>query len=65
MIRFILIFFTQYQKNKIGNKFIKTQNIKKAELTLKKQYVRIQNIQIDYFKKTAIAIARTKKGKKC
>jgi len=50
----------KYEKNKIGNKFIKTQNIKKAELTLKKQYVKIQNIQTDYFKKTAIAIARTK-----
>lgn len=50
----------KYQKNKVGNKFIKTQNIKKAELTLKKQYVKIQNIQTDYFKKTAIAIARTK-----
>jgi putative transposase len=50
----------KYQKNKIGNKFVKTQNIKKAELTLKKQYVKIENIQTDYFKKTAIAIARTK-----
>jgi putative transposase len=50
----------KYRQNKISNKFIKTQNIKKEELILKKQYVKIQNIQTDYFKKTAIAIARTK-----
>lgn len=50
----------KYLLNKTGNKFKKTNNIKKLEIKLRKQYKRINNIQIDYFRKIAIDVARTK-----
>lgn len=53
----------KYEKNKIGKKFIKTQNIKKAELKSNKIYKKLENIQTDYFSKVAISIARTKPKK--
>ena len=50
----------KYLKNKVSNRFIKTNNIEKLKIKLKKQYIKINNIQNDYFKKIAIDIARTK-----
>lgn len=53
----------KYEKNKIGSKFHKTQNIRKAELKSNKIYKKLENIQTDYFNKIAISIARTKPKK--
>jgi putative transposase len=53
----------KYQQNKLGAKFVKTNNIKKMEVKSKKIYNQITNIQTDYFNKVAISIARTKPKK--
>jgi putative transposase len=53
----------KYEKNKIGSKFHKTQNIRKAELKSNRIYKKLENIQTDYFNKIAITIARTKPKK--
>jgi len=50
----------KYILNKVGNKFIKTNNIKKEEKNLKKVYIKISDIQKDYFNKIAIELVRTK-----
>lgn len=50
----------KYEKNKIGNKFVKTNNIKKLEKRIRKKQIRLNNIKKDYFHKYSIILVRTK-----
>lgn len=42
----------KYRQNKCGNKFIKTRNIEKCEMKLKKMYARLSNIRSNYIHQT-------------
>jgi len=50
----------KYEINKIGNKYFKTNNIKKEEIKLRKILIGLANIQRNYFNKIAIDLVRTK-----
>jgi putative transposase len=50
----------KYLKNKQGNKFVQTRNIIKDNKKLQKTYIKLNNIQRDYFNKIVLEIARTK-----
>ena len=50
----------KYEKNKIGNKFVKTNNIKKLEKRIRKKQIRLNDIKKDYFHKYSIILVRTK-----
>jgi putative transposase len=51
------------KKFKKGDKLTKTKNILKSENKLKKTYIKISNIQRDYFNKTVLEIVKTKPSK--
>ena len=42
----------KYRQNKCGNKFVKTRNIEKCEMKLKKMYARLSNIRSNYIHQT-------------
>lgn len=50
----------KYETNKQGNKFVKTQNIKKLEREIQKKRIKLNNIKKDYFHKSSTALVRTK-----
>lgn len=50
----------KYELNKQGNKFIKTNNIKKLEILIQKKRIKQQNIKKDYFHKSTTALVRIK-----
>ena len=50
----------KHELNKQGNKFAKTNNIKKLETLIQKKRIKQQNIKKDYFHKASTAITRTK-----
>lgn len=50
----------KYDKNKQGNKFIKTNNIIKLEKRILKKIIKQNNIKKDYFHKSTTEIVRTK-----
>ena len=50
----------KYEKNKQGNKIIKTNNIKKLEVKIRKIHKMFTNIRTDYIQKTTTEIVRTK-----
>ena len=50
----------KYEKNKIGNKFIKTNNIKKLEKRIRKKQIKLNDIKKDYFHKSSTILVRTK-----
>lgn len=50
----------KYELNKQGQKFIKTNNIRKEETKLKKNIIKICNIQRDYFNKVVLDVVRNK-----
>ena len=51
---------SKYEKNKQGNKFIKTNNIIKLEVKIKKIHKILTNIRTDYIQKATIEIVRIK-----
>lgn len=50
----------KYEKNKQGNKFVKTKNISKTERKIKKKQIHLNNIKIDRFHKFTTELVRTK-----
>ena len=50
----------KYEKNKQGNKFIKTKNINKLEVKTRKIHKTLTNIRNDYIQKTTTEIVRIK-----
>jgi len=50
----------KYEKNKQGNKFIKTKNIIKLENKIRKIYKRLTNIRTDYIQKATTEIVKIK-----
>lgn len=50
----------KYELNKQGNKFVKTENIKKLERQIQKKRIKQQDIKKDYFHKSTTALVRTK-----
>ena len=50
----------KYEKNKQGNKFVKTNNIMKLEKRILKKKIKQNNIKKDYFHKSTTALVRTK-----
>jgi putative transposase len=55
---------SNFNKTKNGGiKYSKTNNLKKSEYKLKKTYIRISDIQRDYFNKTVLEIVKTKPSK--
>lgn len=50
----------KYEINKDGNKFIKTNNIKKLEVEIRKIYKRLNNIRTDYIQKITTEIVDRK-----
>ena len=50
----------KYLLNKQGNKFVKTKNIVKVELSTLKKRIKQNNIKKDYFHKSSTALVRTK-----
>ena len=50
----------KYQMNKQDKKFIKTNNIKKLEVEIKKVYKRLTNIRTDYIQKVTTEIVKPK-----
>jgi len=50
----------KYEKNKQGNKFIKTKNINKLEVKTRKIHKRLTNICTDYIQKTTTEIVKIK-----
>ena len=50
----------QYQMNKQGNGFVKTNNIRKTECKIRKKYIHLTNIRKDHLHKTITTLARTK-----
>ena len=50
----------KYEKNKHGNKFVKTNNIVKLEKRILKKRIKQNNIKKDYFHKSTTALVRTK-----
>lgn len=50
----------KYKMNKHENKFIKTNNIRKLEKRNLKIYIKLTNIQRDYFNKVVLDVVRTK-----
>lgn len=50
----------KYEKNKQGNKFVKTNNIMKLEKRILKKRIKQNNIKKDYFHKSTTEIVRTK-----
>ena len=50
----------KYETNKQGNKFVKTNNIKKLETLIQKKRIKQQDIKKDYFHKSTTALVRTK-----
>ena len=50
----------KYLLNKQGNKFVKTKNIVKLELSTLKKRIKQNNIKKDYFHKSSTALVRTK-----
>ena len=50
----------KYEKNKIGNKFVKTNNIKKLEKRIRKKQIKLNDIKKDYFHKSSTILVRTK-----
>lgn len=50
----------KYEKNKQGNKFVKTNNILKLEKKIKLIYEKLKNIRLNYNHQTTNAIAKTK-----
>lgn len=53
----------RYQMNKVGNRFVKTSNIRKLEKQVLKKRIRLNNIKKDYFHKSSTEIVRTKLSK--
>lgn len=53
----------KYEMNKDGNKFIKTNNIIKFEVVIKKIHKRLNNIRTDYIQKITTEIVITKPSK--
>jgi putative transposase len=51
------------RRSKKGDRLTKTNNILKSENKLKKTYIKISNIQRDYFNKTVLEIVKTKPSK--
>ena len=50
----------KYEANKQGEKFVKTNNIKKLETLIQKKRIKLDNIKKDYFHKSTTALVRTK-----
>ena len=50
----------KYQMNKDGDKFVKTKNIAKLETKIKKQYIKLTSIRMDYRQKVTTEIVKTK-----
>ena len=50
----------QEENYKKGNKFVKTNNIKKLETSIQKKRIKQQDIKKDYFHKSTTALVRTK-----
>jgi len=50
----------KYEKNKQGNKFVKTKNINKYENKIRKIHKTLTNIRTDYIQKTTTEIVRIK-----
>jgi putative transposase len=50
----------KYENNKQGKKYIKTKNIEKLEVAMRKIYKRLTNIRTDYIQKVTTEIVKTK-----